>query len=560
MAMTQFKPPQHKHAHHLHSIPPREKTTRTLILDHMLWLHSRARFSQIHSELDRDDEEHEDEEEKRGKGVRVARTFKARAEGLEKVLCAMLDQPQEETAWDDDSSPTSLPNGVRVRIALTRLVNDLFASHHPDSPASDPIGDTSAVTAGNGPYVYLPAPPPIASYTPNLVTLSRVSSFAQQQQAHALPKLPSFHTFTATASGAGGGAPAHSLLPLPPVGSIFSSIPRGAGPESPWALGASRAGPSFSSPMSYPSSSSSMPPPPPPRLFRAVGRSKDMYYAGAQAVAIPNRPSTSRQQQPQPTKQQHQLITAHRCPHHLTHTCPPSSLCTHTLSAPHYNANATLKRTPRSNIGAGLSHAGPPLRGPRNVSGEYMTDIIPRFLKLSTLVAMELGKEWHAVGKEGEDVVVGWEAEPDLLPPKRLPTASAKKPSVSSGPAIARPSTAWYTLLADLLTRAALQGYLVQGWRGTDAVEVLLGVGVGGKPPTLAEAQDAAEDEEEEFEPDEMPGLGEAWYVLFGAGAGSGKEKGRSGDAAAYAEYEKMMADRISEVAFTWQPGKKKHC
>jgi hypothetical protein len=34
-----FRAPAHKHAHHLHSIPPREKSTRTLIVDHMLWVH-----------------------------------------------------------------------------------------------------------------------------------------------------------------------------------------------------------------------------------------------------------------------------------------------------------------------------------------------------------------------------------------------------------------------------------------------------------------------------------------------------------------------------------------
>ena len=46
-----YKAPAHKHAHHLHSIPPREKTAKTLILDHMLWQHIRARFLQARSEL-----------------------------------------------------------------------------------------------------------------------------------------------------------------------------------------------------------------------------------------------------------------------------------------------------------------------------------------------------------------------------------------------------------------------------------------------------------------------------------------------------------------------------
>jgi len=48
---TAFKAPAHKHAHHLHSIPPKEKSTRTLIIDHMLWVHGRTRFAQGRAEL-----------------------------------------------------------------------------------------------------------------------------------------------------------------------------------------------------------------------------------------------------------------------------------------------------------------------------------------------------------------------------------------------------------------------------------------------------------------------------------------------------------------------------
>jgi hypothetical protein len=39
LPQSSFRAPAHKHAHHLHSIPPREKSTRTLIIDHMLWVH-----------------------------------------------------------------------------------------------------------------------------------------------------------------------------------------------------------------------------------------------------------------------------------------------------------------------------------------------------------------------------------------------------------------------------------------------------------------------------------------------------------------------------------------
>ena len=46
---SSFRAPAHKHAHHLHSIPPREKSTRTLIIDHMLWVHGRVKS--IHKDL-----------------------------------------------------------------------------------------------------------------------------------------------------------------------------------------------------------------------------------------------------------------------------------------------------------------------------------------------------------------------------------------------------------------------------------------------------------------------------------------------------------------------------
>jgi hypothetical protein len=47
-----------------------------------------------------------------------------------------------------------------------------------------------------------------------------------------------------------------------------------------------------------------------------------------------------------------------------------------------------------------------------------------------------------------------------------------------------RPKREWYALLASLITRALLEGYLLRGWKGTHAAEVLFGVGLanhGGK-------------------------------------------------------------------------------
>lgn len=187
-----FRAPAHKHAHHLHSIPPREKSTRTLIIDHMLWVHARTRFVQARAELGMTDrtggpsspnythrrrpENYDEEEEVLSEGedllflksrsgwpgpthddddadhlskqdLALARSLRLRAEGLESVISSMLDQPPPHHTTDGDNSigppplsprsvrtgthPHTLPNGVRLRLALGTVINDLFARQRP---------------------------------------------------------------------------------------------------------------------------------------------------------------------------------------------------------------------------------------------------------------------------------------------------------------------------------------------------------------------------------------------------------------------------------------------
>jgi hypothetical protein len=187
-----FRAPAHKHAHHLHSIPPREKSTRTLIIDHLLWVHSRTRFSQGRAELGMTDRtggssspnyihrerpenfEQEDEAASDGECVSVlrhrsgwsaddedarlavkdpqlAKALRTRSESVEKVVASMLHQPPEvrpihpddavhspgspepknQTTMGTNSHPHTLPNGVRLRAALATLINDFFARESP---------------------------------------------------------------------------------------------------------------------------------------------------------------------------------------------------------------------------------------------------------------------------------------------------------------------------------------------------------------------------------------------------------------------------------------------
>jgi len=195
IAPSSFKPPAHKHAHHLHSIPPREKSTRTLIIDHMLWAHARTRFAQARAELGMSDrtggpsspnyayrerpEQYEEDEEvvsdgedagmlkareggsggtrlddeedrRQRQDLALSRNLRVRAINLEKVVTSMLDQPppvhypvlDEEPVTPSNSPkrgrrkdhPHTLPNGVRLRLALGTVINDLFARQAPISP------------------------------------------------------------------------------------------------------------------------------------------------------------------------------------------------------------------------------------------------------------------------------------------------------------------------------------------------------------------------------------------------------------------------------------------
>lgn len=160
-----------------------------------------------------------------------------------------------------------------------------------------------------------------------------------------------------------------------------------------------------------------------------------------------------------------------------------------------------------------------------------------------------------------------------------------------------RPTREWYMLLAGLLTRAVLEGYLTAGWRGSKPAECLLLVGIGivsrgaassevggrtqvtneGGDKEVAEGKegdggsdddDDSEtfgDEEEfaEFDPDGLPSLAQAVKVLFpslnvesdvhsASAAGGQSKKGQ-----AEAEYEAEMYERLRRVRYLdiqWLP------
>jgi len=167
------------------------------------------------------------------------------------------------------------------------------------------------------------------------------------------------------------------------------------------------------------------------------------------------------------------------------------------------------------------------------------TELISRFVRLSALVALELGRE---VGVE------------EIRP--------------NGSRAALVPTTQWYFLLAGMLTRAVLEGYLSAGWTGLAPVQVLFGVGVGSSPAAAPPPPTTdADDKYVKFEPDGMPQLSDAVDVLFPSrsantsagegneyetGEGEGEEgpggRGGSNGGGGETKYAREMDQRLARV------------
>ncbi|KAG5646135.1 hypothetical protein DXG03_004374 [Asterophora parasitica] len=155
-----------------------------------------------------------------------------------------------------------------------------------------------------------------------------------------------------------------------------------------------------------------------------------------------------------------------------------------------------------------------------------LSELIPRFIRLSALVAVELAMEAldETSSSFSEDTSQFSQDWPQTHPQVYGAGFSTRGPASSSYTAQSispddkelalRPTREWYLLLAGLLTRAALEGYLTASWRGSRAVECLLTVGLGMVDGELEEKRSDAR-RFEEFEPDDMPTLLEATKLLF---------------------------------------------
>ncbi|KAK0480172.1 hypothetical protein IW261DRAFT_1563850 [Armillaria novae-zelandiae] len=582
---TAFKAPAHKHAHHLHSIPPREKSTRTLIIDHMLWVHGRTRFAQARAELGMTDrtggprspnyvhrrrpESYEEEEERGSDGedvgllktraagrlsdaeeerlrhqdLALARSLRLRAEDLEKVVLSMLEQPPPVLPIPDEdiltpptspqmhaatqrtgAHPHTLPNGVRLRLALGVMINDLFARHAPPPPfrhqRAPPPSPAVSHTPSDVDPTYLPAP---AHLPPALGAVSAVSAYS--------PLVPGYnqHNYPVSAPRI-DSAYAHPFVqpktPIKPAGRVHALYLEGADPST------ANSPPAFRCPRHLHTG-----------CEICVGARSSARVAGGRGHAS----SAGVVVGPAPTWKG-------------------------TAAGMSPDGGGITGWKDGSGIGSGLARTaagGSVLR--RNTQADEgmagmgtgsgntkLSALIPRFLRLSALAAVELGREKREeAGFESPRSKDGDAAYADMsersengrmygeLSPLPSPAHTSTVRAIADaqnrlyGVAL-RPSRQWYMLLAGLLTRAVLEGYLTDSWRGSHAVECLLTVGLGIIEPVPG--RDPPPDSAwQEFDPDEMPNLSDAARVLFpGLRQGAPLRKGPEEQ-----EFEMEMDERL---------------
>ena len=567
-----FTAPAHKHAHHLHSIPPREKSTRTLIIDHMLWAHGRTRFAQARAELGMTDrtggpsspnyihrfrpENFEEDEEQSSDGEDVSRlkvrhdlgpenhgttqeegirrrdlslaqSLNLRAESLEKVVTAMLDQPPTiEPKHGDESHPSStprphrhlhtLPNGVRLRLALGTVINDLFArtdqSSQPKAMPPYPQEFSLRSSTANASDRILPssylAPPPV------VIALATISAVGQ-----AFPTSSDRNTFVHSSS----------VIDVSHSNRLVCRL----------------------------------------AFFTSYDINILCCFVSFREVKVrlaSNVTSHTRAIYANGASHGHLSSSIHsRCFRHLRTAC---DICAEPHSKVHISGSrkgranslsaaighdASLRGNPigaesggitgwrdGSGIGSGLAKSGSGgtmLRRAASVheagfATTYSLELIPRFLRLSALVAIELGNEALPEGGPDDDLRTGNDsAVADEISIREYDSSRLDKPSSRIYDDSLRPSTEWYILFAGLLTRAVLDGYLTAGWKGIDAVECLLSIGLrvsysNGKNEEQGdgaqnETQDSTHrngdlvDRFEEFDPDELPSLHDAANILF---------------------------------------------
>ncbi|GAA5943981.1 uncharacterized protein JCM15063_006135 [Sporobolomyces koalae] len=151
-------------------------------------------------------------------------------------------------------------------------------------------------------------------------------------------------------------------------------------------------------------------------------------------------------------------LTSSFCRRHRVLTC---AVCTSLLIESSERASDLAQNRRRNIPGAGLRSHDPD----RSEGGtkKALVSLIATFLKLSAALIGDLRTRARSGDTHDQEAN----------------ESSSKGKGSEENPTVMHVGSAWYNLLTALLTQACLEGYLVDGWTGTEGIETLFGVGCG---------------------------------------------------------------------------------
>lgn len=181
-------------------------------------------------------------------------------------------------------------------------------------------------------------------------------------------------------------------------------------------------------------------------------------------------------------------LTASYCRSHRVPSCTVCASIVSTASERESN-HATMRR--KNVPGSGLRFVASTTLAQGGGAKKPLVALLPDFIKLSAALLSDVKERANRPMSTGDDavdeallasIVKTEEASPSFSTvPLPLDKGKSKEVEASASTvSVEMQVTAeWYDLLTHLLVQACLEGYLVDGWTGTEGVETLFGVGCG---------------------------------------------------------------------------------
>ncbi|GAA5824751.1 hypothetical protein JCM11251_005327 [Rhodosporidiobolus azoricus] len=469
--LSNYKAPQHPASHVLHSIPPRapSRSSRSNILSYTLHLATSSRLSSYSSpsgsrsllyyaEASREHDEHDRD------SVYIPDAWfdaEQNTQGLHKLGSNLLQSNKK-------NGTLALPAAVERRVDLASLTEDLLVSPSAERAVYKIDADSTQPSSEVDELVALK---PLT--TPDTTTLYHTTSASsaiaagngsQDSSSAARPRVNSVAQSLIDLKFGGAADPSEQrsppLLDDKPLASTSSSA----------AIASVSNGDAAS------------------RALAQLDATPHMDYRIVLSQSMRTRARTIFGTSPLPS------LTTSYCRSHRVPSCAVcAAICTR--AGERESDHARMRRTNVPGSGLTFVPSSPSSAGAAG-SKKPLVALIPEFLTLSAALLKDVKERSNRpldLGGNDEvdeallaQVVATESASPS---PAAVPIIAAdvkgkaKEESPSPSPPVStvemQVTSAWYDLLTLLLVQACLEGYLVDGWTGTEGVEVLLGVGCG---------------------------------------------------------------------------------